>query len=214
MNCKKAKNKKKYHIKAIFFDLGGVIVWGPKNSMIEALAELVPVRKDRLKKFFAKYDARLHKGLMDTVALARAAGECFKITMPSAPAIKLIFSRAYAKHKKIRRSVIRMAEKLERSYAVGIISDTISDHVRINRRRGIFRSFKPVILSCEVGMCKPYAAIFRYALKKAGVKPGQSVFIDDLRENIAGARKVGMHGILFRNIAQLKRDLKKLGVAW
>ena len=43
-------------------------------------------------------------------------------------------------------------------------------------------------------------------------KPEECVFIDDRVENIEGARKLGIHGIVFENKEQLKKDLEKLGV--
>ena len=49
-------------------------------------------------------------------------------------------------------------------------------------------------------------------LKKIGLKPEQTVFIDDMKSFIRGARKVGIHTIRFKNRAQLIKDLRKLGI--
>jgi hypothetical protein len=39
------------------------------------------------------------------------------------------------------------------------------------------------------------------------------LFIDDREENISAARKFGFLGILFKDVEQLRRDLKKQGLS-
>ena len=48
--------------------------------------------------------------------------------------------------------------------------------------------------------CKPHAAIFEQALGRAGVEPGQAVFVGDSPEHdIAGARRLGLRTVLIRD---------------
>jgi FMN phosphatase YigB (HAD superfamily) len=44
------------------------------------------------------------------------------------------------------------------------------------------------------------------------VNPAESVFIDDLIENIDGAKKVGIKGIHYTDIEKLNKSLKQLGI--
>jgi epoxide hydrolase-like predicted phosphatase len=60
-------------------------------------------------------------------------------------------------------------------------------------------AFDLMIISAEVGLQKPDARIFHLALEQAGVGANEAVFVDDLAENIEGARAVGMTGIVFRD---------------
>ena len=46
----------------------------------------------------------------------------------------------------------------------------------------------------------------------AKVHPSKSVFIDDLIENIDGAKKVGIKGIHYTGIETLNKSLKELGI--
>jgi len=66
--------------------------------------------------------------------------------------------------------------------------------------------------SCYVGLRKPDTAIYRLALDVAQRTGGESIFIDDRRENTDGARKAGMNAIQFQSVNQLKSDLQKVGV--
>jgi putative hydrolase of the HAD superfamily len=58
--------------------------------------------------------------------------------------------------------------------------------------------FDAVVISGEVGMHKPEPEIFLLGAERIGVAPDDCVFVDDLRENCAGAEAVGMKAILHR----------------
>jgi putative hydrolase of the HAD superfamily len=66
--------------------------------------------------------------------------------------------------------------------------------------------------SCYLGLSKPGPAIYRLALDLAGVQPGQAVMIDDRLQNVEAARSVGMQAIQFLNAVQLRADLEALGL--
>jgi len=54
-----------------------------------------------------------------------------------------------------------------------------------------------LVISSEVKMSKPSAAIFNYLLDKYGLRAQECLFIDDLRENVTGAEAVGIKGYVF-----------------
>jgi putative hydrolase of the HAD superfamily len=55
------------------------------------------------------------------------------------------------------------------------------------------------ISSSQHGYMKPHASIFEAALKLAGVSPADAVMVgDSLTQDIEGARRVGMKGVLVR----------------
>ena len=59
---------------------------------------------------------------------------------------------------------------------------------------------------------KPDPKIYRILLERFNLVPEQSVFIDDYPQNIEGARKMGMKGIVFTSVPQVKNELIKLGI--
>jgi putative hydrolase of the HAD superfamily len=66
--------------------------------------------------------------------------------------------------------------------------------------------------SCELGIAKPDPVIYTYTCEKLGVAPAEALFLDDKAENVHAAEKVGLAGIQFRNIGQLRRELEERGV--
>lgn len=70
--------------------------------------------------------------------------------------------------------------------------------------------FDAVVISGEVGLHKPEPEIFRLGAERIGVVPEDCVFVDDLRENCAGAEAVGMKAILHRGAEGTLRQLEEL----
>jgi epoxide hydrolase-like predicted phosphatase len=70
--------------------------------------------------------------------------------------------------------------------------------------------FDTLVISGEVGLNKPEPEIFHLACERLGVEPGDCVFVDDLRENCAGAEAVGMTAVLHRDSGQTIAELEEL----
>lgn len=68
------------------------------------------------------------------------------------------------------------------------------------------------IFSYEIKQIKPDAAIFTALFEKYQIKAEESVFLDDLAANIEGAKRMGMHGIVFTGLEEAREELKVLGV--
>jgi epoxide hydrolase-like predicted phosphatase len=78
-------------------------------------------------------------------------------------------------------------------------------------KRGDFDGlFDALVISGEVGLNKPEPEIFLLACERLGVEPGDCVFVDDLRENCAGAEAVGMTAVLHRDAGQTIAELEEL----
>jgi epoxide hydrolase-like predicted phosphatase len=70
--------------------------------------------------------------------------------------------------------------------------------------------FDAAVISGEVGMHKPQPGIYLLACERLGVEPPQAVFVDDLRENCAGAESVGMVAVLHRDTDRTVATLEEL----
>jgi epoxide hydrolase-like predicted phosphatase len=85
----------------------------------------------------------------------------------------------------------------ERGVKTGLISNSWStSHYDRDMLEEIFDT---AVISAEVGLHKPQPEIYRVAAERLVVPPDECVFVDDLRENCAGAEAVGMTAILHRD---------------
>ena len=74
--------------------------------------------------------------------------------------------------------------------------------------------FDKYVVSYEVGFMKPHPRIYEVALEEAGIRPEESIFIDDREENTAAAEILGLHTILLSPETNLEHELLKIGVTF
>jgi HAD superfamily hydrolase (TIGR01509 family) len=72
------------------------------------------------------------------------------------------------------------------------------------------RYFPKRIYSCDVRASKPSVKIFRAAIRAAGVPAGRILFIDDIRQYVLAARRIGLNALQFRSRRRLEADLQRL----
>ena len=74
------------------------------------------------------------------------------------------------------------------------------------------RVLEDLLVSGREGLLKPDPAIFELLLDRYRLAPERTVFVDDVQANVDGARSVGLHAYLFTGVAQLRADLRSLGI--
>lgn len=75
--------------------------------------------------------------------------------------------------------------------------------------------FDALFHSWQIGYAKPDPAYFTHIVDALGIEPAQAVFVDDMAENVAGAREAGLRAVhfpLLDTIGHLRRRLRKIGV--
>jgi len=107
-----------------------------------------------------------------------------------------------------------MLEAVGRARDAGVPTGLISNSWVMDHYTDEIRSlFDEVVISAEVGLHKPQPEIYLLAAERLGVRPEDCVFVDDLRENCAGAEAVGMTAVLHRDSAEtISRVEELLGV--
>lgn len=81
------------------------------------------------------------------------------------------------------------------------------------RESALFDRFRDIVVSGDEKLVKPDPAIYRLALARFGLEPGEAVFIDDNRANIDAAAALGIHALHFTDEATLRPQLRALGLA-
>ncbi len=69
-------------------------------------------------------------------------------------------------------------------------------------------------VSGEVGLIKPEKAIYDHHVSSHSLEPEATLFFDDSKSNVAGARDAGWHAELFVDALLLERDLDRYGVRY
>lgn len=109
------------------------------------------------------------------------------------------------------RGVLAYARQLSKTYRLGVVSNLSKEwYRRLARQHRFTKLFKVIAISGIVHVRKPDARLFRYALKHLKVEPQECVYVDDRPEKARGAKKLGMRVVVFRNVRQLRKDMRRL----
>jgi len=108
---------------------------------------------------------------------------------------------------------VDLARTLRNRYRLGIISNINPAHVEfLEGRYDFFSLFETRVYSCEVGSRKPESRIFEQALRALDASAHSSLFIDDLEQNVAAARKLGWSAIRALPGTDLRSEMLRIGV--
>lgn len=112
----------------------------------------------------------------------------------------------------INEPVLAWACQLKQSrQLLGILSNMGDGVLRSMRERfSWLGQFNVQVWSHELGVVKPDPAIYRQTISRLGIAPEEGLFIDNLEENVEGARAVGLQSVLFKDLDQLREDLRRL----
>lgn len=105
-------------------------------------------------------------------------------------------------------------ELKEKGYGIYLLSNASSDFHE--RRSGIpaLQHFDGVIISADYKLLKPEKAIYETLFDKFSLNPSECFFIDDVQQNIDGARAAGMDGHCYSHgdVEILRTALREKGI--
>lgn len=184
-------------IKAVFFDLGGVIVRTEYQAPRQHLAQRLGMEYDDLVKVVFDSDSGNQASIGAIPADVHWDSIIKRLKRPveELAAIRHEFFAGDV----IDRTLLDFLRSLRGKYTTGLISNAWGDLRDYILREKIDDAFDHIIISAEVGAVKPDPKIYQIALERAGVKPKEMVFVDDFAVNIEGCEKLGIKGILFKD---------------
>ena len=195
-------------IKAVIWDLAGVVLHPIRGSFNSLLAERLGVSASDVEKVMDGDENVLWDiGEMDDTAFYT-----FLLNRLNLPLSKIpILEEFVWKDFNIDKEMLRFIKVVKQSRTTALLTNFPS-HVHEFLRtywktEGVFDH---IIASCDVKLVKPDEAIYHLALEHVGCAPEESVFIDDRIVNVKAAIRVGMNAILYENREQAISDIKRL----
>ena len=76
----------------------------------------------------------------------------------------------------------------------------------------ILAALDDIVISGDLGICKPDPAIFHHVEERFGLAPGQIVFLDDSVANVDAAAALGWDAVLFTDPEDARRALVERGI--
>ncbi|NQV08634.1 HAD family phosphatase [Candidatus Woesearchaeota archaeon] len=196
-------------IKAVIFDWGGVVIDSPAEALFQYCADHLNAPKKEFKKTYMKYEPDIFRGVLSEKQTWEKI--CQELGVKE-PTVGSLWYDAVKNAVKEKKEVTLLINNLKKSgYKVGFLSNTEIPATRFFKKQD-YPVFDAYVFSCFEGIIKPERKIYELALNRLGVKPEESIFIDDREENVEGAKRVGMHAIVFKDIEQLKKELESFSV--
>jgi len=194
-------------IKAVIFDAGGVLHRSGRAVSADLMKEL-GISQETFDDIWRTDIPLLGSGKIDEVEFWKRVQEKHGTRVVS-PEENLL-GRAFTADLYPHPEVLELAKELKKlGLKISVLSDSIEPHARAVRAAGLYEPFDQVFLSHEIGLRKPKPETFQYALQQLGVEPDEVVFVDNDPKNVEGAIAVGINGIVYASIDQLKTDLGK-----
>lgn len=199
---------------AVLLDYGGVLTGPVKGSVAAWLAAdgIEPASFTRALRAWLARDApagtpihRLETGELAVAEFEELLAAELVATTPIVPAglLQRLFAGMLPDP-----AMFALAEELRGlGLRVGLLSNSWGNTYP---RERIDALFDPVVISGEVGLRKPDAAIYRLALDRLGVAAERTLFVDDAEPNVRGARAVGLQALLHTDAAATRAALAVL----
>jgi epoxide hydrolase-like predicted phosphatase len=195
-------------IKAVFFDLGGVIVRTEFQAPRQQLAEKLGMEYDDLSRIVFEGESGVRAALGEITSADHWASVIQRLKRPASE-LSRIRDEFFAGDI-VDRTLVEYIRSLRGKYKTGLISNAWSDLRDFVVREKFDDVFDKMIISAEVGALKPEPKIFQIALEQIGVSPNEAAFVDDFKANIVGCEKVGIKGIHFKDAESTMKQLKEL----
>ena len=104
-----------------------------------------------------------------------------------------------------------LLKSLRPLYRLAALSNSNEVHWRRNNEvLGVAALFERAFSSHEIGLCKPDPKAYEYALSELEVGAGETTFFDDVDENVAAARDLGIDAHQVKGLEQLRSTVVKL----
>lgn len=193
-------------MKAVIFDLGRVLVEYNPATTVNALAALGNGDVEQVRALLHEIERPLYQGEVEAAELHRLLAERTGLQTNMEE-----FVNAFGAGLKRDEAALAYAVALQQrpGVTVGVISNTNQAHVYwLDENLPELDQLDLVIMSNEAGLAKPSAAIYELALAELEIAAAAAIFVDDLAENVAGARAIGMHALLHTDWAVTRPALE------
>lgn len=184
-------------IKAIIFDCFGVIISDTLEVMRRRLAQTNPTGAAEVETLINA----VNLGIISGEDCSQQIADIFEITLEE---FRIQTSRGEARDPELMAYIL----ELRQGYKTGLLSNiSVGSLAKRFSDDELEQYFDAVVASGEVGVGKPDPLIYEIAAERLGLDASECLFTDDRLSNVTAAERVGMTGLLYRDLASFKTDL-------
>lgn len=188
-------------VENIIFDLGGVLLDIDYNLTRAAFGKLGVARFDEM---YSQSEAdqlfqKLETGKISEENFYKEFNRCTGLFL-SPDGIRNAWNAMLLS---FREESLQYLDDLKNSYKLFLLSNTNHIHIdwfknkfhETKRKKSFDDYFSRAFYSCDIGLRKPDMECYEWVLDELSVEAGKTLFIDDSKGNIEGAKKAGLQTI-------------------
>lgn len=197
-------------IKNIVFDLGNVLISFQPDTYLFRRFNNQQIISELYQKVFRSQDwVELDRG---TITEKEVIEKFYRLYPHLTDSIKSIFADWGEILIPIEGSVDILNHLAKQEYNLYVLSNFHLEAFKRISSLDFFKHFDGMVISAKINYIKPEPEIYQHLLKEFRLIPEETVFIDDVAENIKGAAALGIETIQFKDPVQLEKELKILGI--
>lgn len=200
-------------LKAVVFDLGGVLVRTENPEPRKQLAARLGISPEEL------YQLIFDSASAQLATLGRITTEehwmNVRRTLGLSETEFTHFPEEFWGGDRLDLDLVDYLRSLRRRYRTALLSNAWDDLRQVIQERWrIADAFDEITISAEVGLAKPDPRIYTLTLSRLLTLPSEAVFVDDFLENVEAAREIGMLTVHFQSREQALNELKRMLNSW
>jgi putative hydrolase of the HAD superfamily len=190
-------------IRNIIFDMGNVLIEFKPLDYLTHIIEDRAVAEKVYQEMICKNEWRE----LDRGAISEAeALDAIAARIPAyAQYVRQAMTGWFKKLKPVEGMEELASDLKQKGYRIYLLSNASPRIYEYMDRIPAIRIFDGYLISCDIRVNKPDQEIYRALLRKYDLVAGECLFIDDLEENIEGAKTAGLQGYVFKGAADLRR---------
>lgn len=198
-------------IKNIVFDIGNVLLYFKPDEYLNSFSFDKSTTEKIFESIFkSKYWSELDRGIL-------TEDEAIKLFCKASPElqekIEIVMKDWIGILTPNFETVEILKELKKRNYNIFLLSNFHKNAFeRVSLENEFFNLFDGKVISYEINLLKPEKEIYNRLLKTYNLEPEETLFIDDMLENINAANKLRINTILFSDAESLKETLKNKGL--
>ena len=197
-------------IKNIVFDIGNVLLSYQPKKYLETKYQDEKITQRIMEELFSSpYWLRLDEGTM-------TQKEVLELLQAKYPKDQKIFAQVFEDLDellpRIESSFVFVKEMKSSGYHLYLLSNL---HLKVwehlSRQQDFQTLFDGYVISSQEKLMKPHQEIYQCLLERYHLNAEETLFLDDVQANIDGAKKVGINGIIFTHIDEVRQKASQLG---
>lgn len=196
-------------LRNIVFDLGNVLFKFDPEEILDDLFK-DPLIKRKLKE--AVFTTIIWKELDRGTLSFEEAKKIFNEKNPDLKEEINILLKEWKNYLHPITENIEILPKLKENNKLFILSNFHEDAFNyIREKYSFFDIFDGMVISYKEKLLKPEKEIYQLLLNRFNLKPEETIFVDDIVENIQAAEELGIKGILYKDPESLRELFKREG---